>query len=656
MCGIAGYLTSSGVVPDTVLVKRMCDRLRHRGPDGEGYYCASGVALGHRRLSIIDVSGGGQPMGNEDGSIQVVFNGEIYNFLELRHDLVEKGHRFVTRSDTEVLVHLYEEVGERLPEYLNGMFAFAIWDGRRRQLFLARDRFGKKPLYYSSAIAGTRFCFASELKGLTELPGFRAKVSSRSVADFLCLSYVPDPDTIYEGVFKLPPGHSLTVTESGMKLRRYWEPVFATDPSLRFDDVVEEIRTLAADAVERRMISDVPLGGFLSGGVDSSAVVAFMARKTRGVRTFSIGFTSSEFDELRYARLLVDRYQTDHHEQVVSLSIQEMMDTLVEHFDEPFGDSSAIPTLYLARMTRQYVTVALSGDGADELFAGYRRYFYGALEERIRHRFPAWFRRSVFQFGGRYYPKFDYLPQLFRAKTLLGNLAREIGDAYFTSMAAFRDENLAAVLGPDMLHELVSYSPRASYRERFETVRHLPPLEQMQAVDLQTYLPGDILVKADRATMAYSLESRSPWLDYRLGELACRLPTAFKLHGRTGKHIFKQAVEPYVPRSVITRRKMGFQVPLAEWFRTSLKPVFQKQVLQPSMERYLSLGEVRRLWNEHQSGLGDHSRKLWNLLMLAEWHSHHTGSSGARVQGVPDEAAPALATCNGVPADITPIP
>src|ERR1035437_8160840 len=640
MCGIAGYLTIDRIVPDGMLVKRMCDRLIHRGPDGDGYYCAPGVALGHRRLSIIDVSGGSQPMGNEDGSIQVVFNGEIYNFLELRRDLVEKGHRFVTRSDTEVLVHLYEEVGERLPEYLNGMFAFAIWDSRRKELFLARDRFGKKPLYYSSSVTGTRFCFASELKALKVIPGFRAGVDPRSVANFLALSYVPDPDTIYQDVFKLPPAHSLTVTESGMRLRRYWQRSFAIDPDLRFHNVVEEIRSLAADAVERRMISDVPLGGFLTGGVDSSGAVAFMARKgPEQVQTFSIGFTNKEFDELRFARMVANRYRTEHREQVVSLSIHEMLDTLVEQFDEPFGDSSAIPTLYLARMTRQYVTVALSGDGADELFGGYRRYFYGALEARLRQRFPGWFRRSFFRVAGVYDPKFDYLPQAFRAKTLLGNLAREMGDAYFTSMTAFRDEGLNAVLAPELSGQLDAYSPRAAYRDRFAAVRDLPPLQQMQAVDLETYLPGDILVKADRATMAYSLESRSPWLNYRLGELACRLPSAFKLHGRSGKHIFRRALAPYVPDEVIPRRKMGFSVPLAEWFRTSLKPVFQAQALQPEMERYLSLGEIRRLWSEHQSGLHDHSRKLWNVLMLACWESRHRRAVQTRA---PEEATPVV--------------
>src|ERR1019366_4522438 len=495
MCGIAGYLTIDRIVPDGMLVKRMCDRLIHRGPDGEGYYCAPGVSLGHRRLSLIDVSGGSPPMGNEDGSLQVVFNGEIYNFLELRRDLVEKGHRFVTRSDTEVLVHLYEEVGERLPEYLNGMFAFAIWDSRRKELFLERDRFGKKPLYYSSSVAGTRFCFASELKGLTALPGFDAAVNPRSVADFLAFSYVPDPDTIYQDVFKLMPAHSLTVTESGVRRRRYWQPSFAIDPDLRFDDVVEEIRSLAADAVERRMISDVPLGAFLSGGVDSSAVVAFMASQSpERVKTFSIGFTNKTWDELPFARMVVQRYGTEHHEQVVSPSIHEVLDTLVEHYDEPFADSSAIPMLYLARMTRKHVTVSLCGDGADELFGGYRRYFYGVVEESVRARFPEWFRRSVIGAAGRLYPKFDYLPQIFRAKTLLTNVAQEIGDAYFTSMTAFRDETLDAVLSRELRGALGDYSPRRQYGERFHAVRHLPPLEQMQSVDLDTYLPGDILV------------------------------------------------------------------------------------------------------------------------------------------------------------------
>lgn len=598
----------------------MCDRLAHRGPDGYGYYADEHAALGHRRLSVIDLDTGGQPMGNEDGTLQVVFNGEIYNYRELRRDLRKRGHSFVTDSDTEVLVHLYEEEGERMPEHLNGMFAFAIWDKKRRELFLARDRFGKKPLYYSFAVGGLRFCFASELKALAAIDSFDQPVDPASVADFLSFSYIPDPRTIYRDVWKLPPGHSLLVTQDASRLRKYWEPVFSPNHGGGAESAVEELQELAADAVARRMISDVPLGAFLSGGVDSSAVVAFMAKAAPGqVKTFSIGFTIEKYDELEFARLVSSRHKTEHHEEVVSPDIHEMLPKLVEHYDEPFADSSAIPMLYLARMTRRHVTVALCGDGADELFGGYRRYYYGLLEARLRKRFPRWFRRSVVRLGARCYPKFDYLPQVFRAKSLLTALSQEAGDAYFTSMSAFRDGDLEAVLSPELRRALGGYNPRESFRARFEAVSHLPPLEQIQAADLATYLPGDILVKADRATMAYSLEGRSPWLDYRIGEFAFRLPSDLKVNGRIGKYVFKVMISRHVPERVIYRRKMGFQVPLAEWFRTSLKTTFEETVLRPDMERYLSVREVRRIWDRHQSGLSDHSRKLWNLLVLACW-------------------------------------
>lgn len=630
MCGIAGFITTDGGAPKRALLEVMCDRLAHRGPDGFGYFEDDNAGLGHRRLSIIDLSGGAQPLGNEDGSLQVVFNGEIYNFQELREDLVRKGHHFQTHSDTEVLVHLYEDVGERLPEFLNGMFAFAIWDRRNKELFVARDRFGKKPLYYSFDVKGFRLAFASELKAITALPGFTPRISSRGVTDFLSFGYIPDPETIYSDVFKLQPGHSLKLDARGHHLRKYWEPRFVSGEEPSFDDALEEIAALAKDSVKRRMVSDVPIGGFLSGGVDSSAVVAFMAMQAPDrIKTFSIGFTSKKFDELEYARLVVDRYKTDHYEQVVTPSIDEVLEVLANHFDEPFGDASAIPTLYLSRMTRQHVTVALSGDGADEIFAGYRRYHHGAVEERLRRKFPDWIRKGFFRIAGEYYPKLDFMPQVFRAKTVLTNMALEIGDACFNSLSHFRDDGLNAVLSPDLRQDLGDYTPRANYRARFEAFQHLPPLEQIQAVDMQTYLPGDILVKADRATMAYSLEGRSPWMDYRLGELAMRLPSAYKLSGSVGKHIFKRALAPYVPDPILTRSKMGFSVPLAEWFRTSLKPIFHTFVLRDAMERYLSLGEVRKLWDQHQSGLHNHDQKLWNLLMLACWDARHAGGGAS---------------------------
>ncbi|MBI4893683.1 MAG: asparagine synthase (glutamine-hydrolyzing) [Acidobacteria bacterium] len=622
MCGIAGFVSSPGLSPDPGMLRRMCDRIAHRGPDGFGQFIDTRAALGHRRLSIIDLAGGSQPMTNEDGSLQVVFNGEIYNYLELRERLLARGHVFHTNSDTEVLLHLYEDEGERMPEFLNGMFAFALWDIPRQQILLGRDRLGKKPLYYSTSIPGVLLAFASELKAICELPGFDRAVDPTSVADFLALSYVPEPRTIFRKVSKLPAGSTLLIGDGLHRERRYWALSYSEDLS-NLPQVMEELDALSADSVARRMISDVPLGAFLSGGVDSSAVVAYMARHAPGrVKSFSIGFTSKEFDETHYARMVAERYQTDHHEETVTPNISEMLDVLVRHFDEPFGDSSAIPTLYLSRMTRQHVTVALSGDGADEMFGGYRRYHYGVLEERIRSKFPSWFRRSAFRLAGRLYPKLDFMPQVFRAKTLLTNLSLELGDAYYSSMSVFRDAALDRVLSPSLRSQMSGYNSRDVYRRRFLAHSSLPPLQQLQTVDVETYLSGDILVKADRATMAYSLEGRSPWLDYRIAEFAARMPAAWKIEGASGKHIFKKTVEPLLPADVLWRRKMGFSVPLAEWFRTSLKPVFEQAVL-TSPVPYVEAGEARKLFEEHLSGLHNRDRWLWNLLMLSLWHREY---------------------------------
>lgn len=635
MCGLAGLLAETGDAPDLDALRLMCARLVHRGPDAQGEYADESVALGHRRLSIIDLAGGNQPLGNENGTVQVVLNGEIYNYRDLRREMAGRGHRFRTASDTEVLVHLYEEEGERLPERLDGMFAFALWDARRRTLLLGRDRLGKKPLYYGFSLGGARLAFASELKALAALPGFAGRIEARSLADFLALSYVPDPATIYEGVFKLPPAHILKVTPRGHWLRRYWKPEFGEWRQGRLEEAVEELRALAAGAVGRRLVSDVPLGAFLSGGLDSSAVVGFMAARVPGrVRTFSIGFTDKRIDELPYARAVARHHGAEHSEEVVTPSIAETLETLVWHFDEPFGDASAIPTLYLARMARRQVTVALCGDGADEVFAGYRRYRFGVFEAELRRRLPDWFRRSVVAAAGRCYPKLDFLPRVVRAKTLLTNLAREAGDAYFTSMSALRDGALAAVLSEQARKSLNGYDPRLGFRERFSPLRDLSPLEQMQQVDLDTYLPGDILVKADRASMAYSLETRSPWLDWRLVEFGCRLPPWFKLRNGTGKEIFRRMAAPELPAAVLRRKKMGFVAPLASWLRTSLRQPFQEMVFSGAMQQYLDLRQVRRLWKAHQAGYRDRSRELWNLFVLAAWHARHRrGQSLAGLAG-----------------------
>ena len=632
MCGIAGYVAGDSRDFGPSVLEQMCDSIQHRGPDAYGYFRKGGVALGHRRLSIIDLSGGGQPLGNEDGSIQIVFNGEIYNYLELREDLVKKGHQFQTHSDTEVLVHLYEEAGERMPEYLNGMFAFALWDGRKNELFLARDPFGKKPLYYSTDSPGFRLIFASELKALIGLPGFDAEINSRAIADYLVFGYIADPETIYRRVSKLMPGHSLLLTREGARIRKFWEPRFDIDSAMDFGRTAAECFDLAADSVERRMMSEVPLGGFLSGGVDSSAVVAMMAQRSKQqVKTFSIGFTSAEWDEVEYARMVAKRYSTDHHERVVTPSIEEMLPVVAHHYDEPFSDSSAIPTLYLSRITREHVTVALSGDGGDELFGGYRRYQFGVFEERMRSYVPRWFRRTAVRQAARWYPKFDYLPRPFRAKAVFEGISLDLAESYFEAMTGFRFGLYESILSPDLKKSLGGYSPRQRFIDRFSKYKHLPPLQQLEAVDLETYLPGDILVKVDRASMAYSLEVRCPLLDKRLGSLACRMPADFKINQGTGKYIFKEMVKPHVPEPILTRSKMGFGVPMHEWMRTSLKPVFESVVLRPEAERYISLDKVRAIWQAHQSGTRNHSRELWSLLALMCWDDRYQAKQPGQV-------------------------
>jgi len=627
MCGIAGYVASAPAVARSVL-EEMTNRLAHRGPDASGYFHGDGIALGHRRLSIIDLAGGDQPLGNEDGAIQVIFNGEIYNYRELREELIAKGHHFATHSDTEVLVHLYEEEGEQLPERLNGMFAFAIWDGRRRELFLARDRFGKKPLYYSTEVPGFPICFASELKALLVVPGLDRAVNPRSVANFLRFSYVPDPDTIFRRVNKLAPGHSLLFGRGGARLRRYWRNSFQAGDLPENESVHEQFRRLSLDSVQRRMISDVPLGGFLSGGVDSASVLALMSQCATGpVKSFSIGFSNKRFDELDYARLAARQFGTEHHEHVVTPSIGEMLQVHVEHYDEPFADSSAIATLYLARMTRRHVTVALSGDGADEVFGGYRRYRFALAEERLRRRLPGWFRRAVIGPAAALYPKFDYLPRVFRAKATLAALSQDLGHSYFDAMTGFRWGLFDGVLSPDLRRSLHNYSPREWFLDKFAAHAELPPLQQLQAVDYETYLPGDILVKVDRATMAYSLEARCPWLDYRLAEFSGRLDPSLLIRHGVGKFILKNLARTLIPREIIDRPKMGFGVPMAEWMRTSLTPVFERLVFRREMEEFLNLGAVRKIWSVHRSARRDHSRELWAILTLACWHDRYGGAS-----------------------------
>jgi asparagine synthase (glutamine-hydrolysing) len=620
MCGIAGYLRSDHAAQQREFLRPMCDRLIHRGPDGYGEFFDPDIALGHRRLSVIDLACGAQPLGNEDGTIQVIFNGEIYNHKELRRGLTERGHCLRTASDTEVLVHLYEEYGESMPEQLNGMFAFALWDQPRKRLFLARDRFGEKPLYVSTCLPGFRVCFASELKALMLLPGVDRSVRPAAVPEFLSSGYIADPATIYRQIERLAPGTSMTVDWNDIRLRRYWAPSFRVTPGRHFSKCAEEVSEIAVEAVRSRLMSDVPLGAFLSGGLDSSAVVAGMSEVvSEPVRTFSIGFDSPEFDERGYARLVAERCRTTHREFVVASGVSAMVDLVVEQFDEPFGDSSAIPTLYLAQLARQDVTVALSGDGADEVFGGYARYGH-VIASSLRDLLPVRFQRLNPATAWC----FDNLPQLFTSVQAMRKLNRSIVEHYFHWISATDEDGLNRLLAPDLLAGLSGYTPKAALAERFARHSDLPLLQQMQAVDMETYLPGDILVKMDRATMAFSLESRAPWLDHRLAEYAGTLPQEFKMKRGVGKRILRRAFFSRLPAVTLSRPKMGFGPPLAEWLRTSLKGMFEEYVFRPGMAQYLNLATVMQLWQEHQSGANDYRIWiLWNILILARWHARY---------------------------------
>ncbi|MGC2415265.1 MAG: XrtA/PEP-CTERM system amidotransferase [Stellaceae bacterium] len=621
MCGIAGIFDHRGQTDiDRALLHRMTDVIGHRGPDGDGFYHAPGIGLGYRRLAVIDLAGGNQPMFNEDRTVCLVFNGEIYNFQPLMAELAALGHHFRTRSDTEVIVHAWEEWAEACLDRLNGMFAFALWDGRTETLFLARDRLGEKPLYYSF-LADGRLIFGSELKSLLCSPDVDRRLDPRAIEEFFAFGYIPDPHSIYRSVHKLPPAHCLVLRRDGRisAPRAYWDLRFDDGGRLRREEVVEELVLRLREAVRLRMISDVPLGAFLSGGVDSSGVVAMMAGlREAPVKTFSIAFGVRGWDESTHAAAIAKRYGTDHHVREVDPNSFDLVDRLASIYDEPFGDSSAMPTFRVCAMARENVTVALSGDGGDEVFAGYRRYRWHCSEERVRRLLPQSVRGPVFGALGRVYPKFDWLPRPFRAKATLQELARDQAGAYFSSVSVCGDALRRQLFSPALRNELQGYSAVDLLREHMARSGSEHPLSRVQYADFKTYLPGDILTKVDRASMANSLEVRVPLLDHTLVEWAARLPPLFKLHGREGKYLLKLALENYVPREILYRPKQGFAVPLAAWFRGPLRERLYR-TLQRAALRDSGLFEMRfveRLIEQHLSGTFDHSAPLWTLLMF----------------------------------------
>ena len=620
MCGIAGFV-NQGEAPGggerAEVLARMLGVIRHRGPDDEGALVADGAALGMRRLSIIDLAGGHQPMSGEDGSVTLVFNGEIYNYRDLQRELEARGHRFRTSSDTEAIVHAYEEHGPACLELLRGMFAFAVWDSRRRELFVARDRVGKKPLFYALTPRGT-LVFGSELKCLLEHPEVGREVDPEALDAYLSFGYVPDPLCILRGVRKLPPGHYLTFKGGRVEVRRYWDFEYGEATARGEGELVEELRALLDEAVRLRLVADVPLGAFLSGGVDSSAVVGLMARATsRPVKTFSIGFREDSYDELRYARIAAERFGTEHHEFVVTPEVCHVIDELAWHLDEPFADSSAIPTYAVSKLARRHVTVSLSGDGGDELFAGYTRY---ALQRDRAHfgRLPRALREGLMR------PLSRRLPHAAWGRNYLYNVSLDPLARYLDSVSFITALNKLSLYTEGFRARLDGGggAPARLFREHAARVRSAEPLDTLLYLDSKTYLPGDILTKVDRMSMAVSLEARVPLLDHKLVEFVTRVPASLKVRGREAKHIFKRAVRGLVPDEILDRPKQGFGLPIQKWINRELRGRIRDGLLgeRARGRGYFEPSYVRLLWDEHDRGRRDNTGHLWTLFMLELWH------------------------------------
>jgi asparagine synthase (glutamine-hydrolysing) len=616
MCGIAGKVSLADVV-DRRLLETMSAVVEHRGPDSRGMFLDDGVGLSIQRLRIIDLETGDQPIFNEDGSVVVVLNGEIYNFRELRSRLQRSGHRFSTRSDTEVIVHLYEDYGADCVRHLRGMFAFALWDTKLHQLLLARDRIGKKPLVY--AVKNGTLWFGSEAKSILQDPTIEREVDFAAIDSFLHFQCVPSPLSAFRGVQKLPPAHTLLWRNGAIEIARYWRLSYRQGVIASEEEAHEAIRTKLLESTRLRLRSDVPLGAFLSGGVDSSAVVAAMARQSGQVKTFSIGFDVEEYNETRYAREVAQLYGTDHEEFTVKPRAMEVLPRLIWHYGEPFADSSAIPTFYLAELTRRYVTVALNGDGGDENFAGYSRYVAANLSDTLA-RFPRPAKLAIARIAGIMGP--SDRPNSFRSRFhRLARAAVSPAESHYQDSALFREEERSSLYTPEF---------RASLREPFtRSVQLLPyfasdaedEVNRLLDVDVHTYLADVLLVKMDIASMAHSLEVRSPLLDYEFMELAASLPGSWKVHRLRTKRIFKDALEPWLPSHILHRQKCGFGAPIREWFRRDLKDLPREVLLDGrSLQRgFFQQKTVQRIIDDHISGARDNSGKIWALIQFELW-------------------------------------
>jgi asparagine synthase (glutamine-hydrolysing) len=623
MCGIAGFVDFSGHAQDAARarIERMTNIIAHRGPDGAGFFVDGHAALGHRRLAIIDVAAGQQPIGVADGQVQIVFNGEIYNYLELRRELEARGHSFRTHSDTEIIVVGYLEWGDAIAEKLNGMFAFAIWDARQRRLVLGRDRVGKKPLYYFRQ--GSFIAFASELKALVTGGSCPDTVDPEALDCYFSFGYIPAPKTIYHGVKKLRAARTLLVTEAGETERQYWQLAIGEPRPMTLAAATDEFEALLDEAVRCRLMSEVPLGAFLSGGLDSSLVVASMAKVSgRPVITNSIGFEDKEFNELGAASAIAKHLGTQHHEFLVEPKATDILEKIAWHCDEPLADSSAIPTWYVCEMARRNVTVALSGDGGDEGFGGYTfRYVPHMLEARLRAAIPALLRGPVFGTLGAIWPGSARLPQPLRLKTIFENLAVSDAEAYYRDLVWLRSEARDALYTPEFVRELKGFTPEETVLPFYTNGSGRTPLARSQYADIHFYMTDDVLVKADRMSMAHSLEVRCPLLDYRLLEFGTRLPDDLKVQGRSGKVVLRELAARRLPAEIRNLPKRGFSIPAAKWLRGELRPMAESLLFDAGRPFAGVLNDrvVRSMWDEHVSATRDHSVFLWGLMMLSLW-------------------------------------
>lgn len=620
MCGIVGLVRNDGKPIDEGLLARMNEAIRHRGPDEDGFYVNGSVGLAMRRLAIIDLKSGQQPIHNRDRTAWIVFNGEIYNYLELREKLEKLGHTFYTNSDTEAIVHAYDQYGSDCPKHLRGMFAFAIWDERTQELFLARDRVGKKPLLYAEV--NGQLVFGSEFSAILLHPDVSKEIRPEAIDCYLSFMCVPAPLTAYRAIKKLEPGHSLRWRKGELKTERYWQPDFSKKLDISEEEAGERAIEILRDAVKVRLMSEVPLGAFLSGGIDSSAVVALMSQESsEKVKTFSIGFEEQDFSELQHAKRIAEHVGADHHEFIVRPDAVEILPMLVEHYGEPYADSSAVPTYYVARETRRHVTVALNGDGGDESFAGYERYIAMGLTEKYR-KVPAFFRESLIKEAVNRIPTSPIRKSTVNsAKRLLEVVSKPRVNRYMHWMSVF-NEGLKEPLYSDAFREQTDRAFAASFLDTwFKKANGNGPVDTLLLTDLMTYLPNDLLVKVDIATMAVSLEARSPFLDHHVIEFAASLPERLKLRRLTTKYLLKKVLRRLLPAENLDRRKMGFGVPIGHWFRGKMQPFLREVVLSDkALRRGLFKPEVvKQLVEQHTRSERDYSHQLWTLLMLELW-------------------------------------